>query len=245
MSSVLFSGVLLVVCVDSPAFFAVSQAVAVSADGDGGGVMEEPIQQGGGQDGIGEEVAPCGIGFVGGEDDGFPLVVAFGDDLEEEGGVVLFKGEVADFVEEEQVGSCERVLEDMESIALFGDPRFCDEVVQGDEVDAMSGFEGFEREAHGQVGLPHAGRAQEQDILTVVEEAQTGQFIDGFLRDLWLCVKVEGLEGLGRGNARQAQVGADASLEALVAFACEQFVDDLDGRAVLLVPVFEDGIQSG
>ena len=46
-------------------------------------------------------------------------------------------------------------------------------------------------------------------------------------------------------NARQQQVAADASLEALVAFACEQVVDDLDGCAVLLVTVFEDGIQSG
>jgi len=78
----------------------------------------------------------------------------------------------------------------------------------------------------------------------VVEEAQTGQFIDGFLRDLGLCVEVEGLEGLGRGNARQPQVGADASLEAFVAFACEQVVDDLDGCAVFLVTVFKDGIQS-
>ncbi len=69
-----------------------SQSVAVSKDGDGGGMMEESIQQGGGQDGIGEEVAAGGIGFVGSEDDGFTLLVAFGDDLEEEGGVVLFKG---------------------------------------------------------------------------------------------------------------------------------------------------------
>jgi len=155
---ILFSGVLGCMCRQSRVS-AVSQAVAVTADGDGGGVMEESIQQCGGQDGIGEEVAPCGIGFAGSEDDGFALVVAFGDDLEEEGGVVLFKGEVTDFVEEEQVGTCERVLEDMESVSLFCDTRFCDEVMKGDEVDAMAGLQGFEREAHGQVGLAHAGRA--------------------------------------------------------------------------------------
>lgn len=67
-----------------------SQAVAVSADGDGGGMMEEPIQQGG----IGEEGGAHGVGFVGSGDSGFPLLVASEDDLEEEGGVVLFKGKV-------------------------------------------------------------------------------------------------------------------------------------------------------
>ena len=48
---VLFSGVLLGVCRQS-CFCAVSEAVAFSADGDGGGVMEESIQQRGGHDGI-------------------------------------------------------------------------------------------------------------------------------------------------------------------------------------------------
>ena len=64
---------------------------------------------------------------------------------------------------------------------------------------------------------------------------QIRQFIDVFFRDQCLTVKVKSLERHGRGNARHLQVGADASLEALVAFACEQVIDDLDGCAVLLV----------
>ena len=48
---VLFSGVLRCVCRQS-CVCAMSQAEAVTADGDGGGVMEESIQQCGGQYGI-------------------------------------------------------------------------------------------------------------------------------------------------------------------------------------------------
>ena len=43
--------------------------------------MQDHFQKGGGQYRIGEEVVPDGTGFVGREDGGFPLIVAFGDDL--------------------------------------------------------------------------------------------------------------------------------------------------------------------
>ena len=47
--------------------------------------MEKAIEEGSGQDGIREEAALGGIGFVGGENDGSALLVPFRDDLEEKG----------------------------------------------------------------------------------------------------------------------------------------------------------------
>ena len=46
--------------------------------------MQEAIQQRCGQDRVGEEVAPGGVGLVRGKDDRLESLVAFGDDLEEE-----------------------------------------------------------------------------------------------------------------------------------------------------------------
>lgn len=48
---------------------AIAQSVVFSAYGDGGGVMQEAIQQRSGEDRMVGEVAPGGVGFVGGEDD--------------------------------------------------------------------------------------------------------------------------------------------------------------------------------
>ena len=39
------------------------------------------------QDGVREEAVPRGVGFVGGEDNGFALPLSLGYDLEDEGGV--------------------------------------------------------------------------------------------------------------------------------------------------------------
>jgi len=82
---------------------AVAEPIAVAADVDGGGVVQEPVEQGGGEDGIGKDLAPLPVALVAGQDDGLPGLVATADDLEEEGGVGPLEGQVADLVEEEEI----------------------------------------------------------------------------------------------------------------------------------------------
>lgn len=49
------------------------EPVAVAADVDDGGPVEQAIKRGGGHDGVvGEDLAPVGEGFVAGQDDGVP-----------------------------------------------------------------------------------------------------------------------------------------------------------------------------
>ena len=76
-----------------------AQAVAFTPDVEGGGVVEEPVEQGDGEDGIGEVLVPLVEAFFGGEEDRFLGLVTLVDDLEQEGGVGLLEGEVADLVE--------------------------------------------------------------------------------------------------------------------------------------------------
>ena len=46
-------------------FFAFAQAVGVAAEGDDGGLVEEPVEGGGGHDGIAsEDLGPLGKGLV-------------------------------------------------------------------------------------------------------------------------------------------------------------------------------------
>ncbi len=85
-------------------FDTVFHAVALGFDEDGFGVVEEAVEDGGGDGGVAvEDGGPLFEGFVGGEDDG-ALFVAGADDLEEEVGAALVDGEVADFIQDEELG---------------------------------------------------------------------------------------------------------------------------------------------
>src|SRR5712691_12226980 len=76
----------------------VFHAPAGPVDGDDVAVVEEAVEDGGGEDLVGEDLAPLAEGLVAGDDDGAFLVAA-GDDLEDEIGVVAGQGEVAGFVD--------------------------------------------------------------------------------------------------------------------------------------------------
>jgi hypothetical protein len=64
-------------------------------------VVDEPVDHGGGDDGVAEDFAPSSEGFVGGDDDGGPFV-AGGDELEEQVGGFGFEGDLADFVDDQE-----------------------------------------------------------------------------------------------------------------------------------------------
>src|SRR5271157_712188 len=82
----------------------VFHAPAGTVDGDDVAVVEEAVEDGGGEDLVGEDLAPFAEGLVAGDDDG-ALLVAAGDDLEDEVGVVAGQGEVAGFVDDQDGGA--------------------------------------------------------------------------------------------------------------------------------------------
>ena len=74
----------------------VTGAVAGALELDMATSFQDAVEDGLGQVGIMEDLAPGGKGLVGGEEDGFALEVAFVDDLEEDVGGVVPETEVAD-----------------------------------------------------------------------------------------------------------------------------------------------------
>ena len=64
------------------------ESIAIAADIDDGGAMQEAVEGGGGHDGVaGENLAPIGEGFIAGQHDGLLLFVALADGLEQQAGV--------------------------------------------------------------------------------------------------------------------------------------------------------------
>ena len=94
-------------------------AVAFAFDEDGFSVVQEAIENGGGEGAVVvEDFGPVFVGSVGGDDHG-ALLVAKADDLEEEIGAMLVDGQKTQLVANEQRG-CEVFLElGFEAIGRF------------------------------------------------------------------------------------------------------------------------------
>ena len=84
--------------------FSVLHPVAGALDDDGLGVVQEPIQNGGGNGAVVvEDRRPLFEGLVGRQHDGTALV-ALADDLEEQVGAVLVDRQVANLVQDQEFG---------------------------------------------------------------------------------------------------------------------------------------------
>ena len=64
-------------------------------------MVDEPVDHGGGDDVVAEDLAPAAEGLVGGDDQAGAFVAA-GDELEEQVGGLGFEGDVADLVDDQQ-----------------------------------------------------------------------------------------------------------------------------------------------
>ncbi len=100
-------------------------------------MVEQSIQKGRGDDGIAEDVAPFRESAVRGEDHG-ALLVAGVDELEEEVAATRHDRQVADLVDDEELGSCEVADALAQRAFLLGLGERGDEVGERREGDALA-----------------------------------------------------------------------------------------------------------
>lgn len=83
-----------------------AQPIARSLDLNDDGVVKQPVEQRGCDDGIAEDLAPFGEAAIGGEDHS-ALFVACVDELEEEVSAARHDREIADLVDHKQGGAAQ------------------------------------------------------------------------------------------------------------------------------------------
>ena len=83
---------------------AVAEAPGLGAGVDDVRAVGEAVDDGLGEPGVGEDLGPFAEGQVGG-DDQRSAFVAFGEDLEDELGGAVGQGEVAEFVQDDELGA--------------------------------------------------------------------------------------------------------------------------------------------
>jgi hypothetical protein len=79
------------------------EPVGVALDVDRGGVVQDPVQDGRGDDRVAEDLVPLGEAPVRGQDQRF-FFVPPGDELEEQMRAVTVDGDVADLVDNQKLG---------------------------------------------------------------------------------------------------------------------------------------------
>lgn len=133
-----------------------TEAVAGALDADDDGVVEQAVEQGGGDDGVAEHLAPFGKAAVGGEDHGAALVAGV-DQLKEQVPAAGDDGQVADLVDDEQLWPAEEPDALAQRALALGLGQRADELGEGGEVDAAAGLDGLDGKSDRQMisyGLP-------------------------------------------------------------------------------------------
>jgi hypothetical protein len=94
------------------------QPVALGLEGDHGGLVDQPVDEGGGDHRVAEDLAPLLEAAVRDDDDRAALVAA-GDEGEEQVGGLAFEREVADLVDDEQLVALEAAELGLELVAVL------------------------------------------------------------------------------------------------------------------------------
>src|SRR5439155_9727661 len=140
-------------------------------------MVEHAIEDGGGDDAVAEDIAPAAEGLVAGQDER-PLLVAAADQLEEQVGAALVDRQVADLVDDQEPRhgvELELLLEPALGERLG---QGADHAGGGGEQDAIAGLDGLEPQANGEVRLADAGRAEQHDVLAVLDEVAAGERLE-------------------------------------------------------------------
>jgi hypothetical protein len=129
-----------------------SEAVALAADVEDVAVVEEPVEDGGGDDRVAEHLAPLGEALVGGQDHAAALV-ASRDQGEEGGGGRAVVGPDAELVDDQHLGGELDAQVAVEAVLGLGAAEVFHQVVGAGEVDAVAGLDRLEAERDGEMAL--------------------------------------------------------------------------------------------
>src|SRR6266566_4680272 len=185
-----------------------THAEAVAPDVDDMAVVHEAVDQGAGHDVVAEDLAPILEAFVAREHGGGPLVAA-AHELEEEHGAGACDREVAELVDDQERREDERLEPLAEPTRRLGFLERRDEIGEGAVVDAAATLGGGDREADREVGLPHTGRPEEDDVFFALDEAERVQAVELLAFDRRLEAEVEVGERLHGRQTRGAHGGGE------------------------------------
>ena len=195
----------------------VLEPVALSSNVQHVAVVQKPVQDRRGDDGVPQKFAPLIEAFVGCEDDAAPLVPGR-HQREEGGGRLPVVGPDAELINDEHLGGQVDAHPAVQVVLGPGLPQVHHQVVSANEVDSLTLPEGLESQGNGQVGLPHAEWSQDEYVGGLGDEGQVGQLFQQALVNGELEAKVKLLQGALEGQVGHSGLGGEVALPAGIHF---------------------------
>ena len=168
-------------------FLTFLEAIRFALDVNDGAVMQNPVQDNGSNGDVGKDFVPLGEGLIGSEDGG-GLLIAPGNQLEEEVSPLNVHREVSNLINNEHFVLGQYFELVWQAVLEMGFFELLNKLVAVDVVGGKSVLGGHKAQGGGKVGFAHARRAEEDHVFSIFQEAHGGQFVD-------LALVNRGLEG--------------------------------------------------
>jgi hypothetical protein len=162
-------------------------------------VVDEAVDERGGDHGVAEDLAPRFEAAIGGDDDRAAFVAA-GDQGEEQVGGLAFERQVADLVDDDQRVALDPLEFVVQRVAVLRLLETVDRLLGGRERDAVPGLAGLDRQGDREVCLAGARRAEEADVAVLVDPGELREVQDQRLLGAGLGGEVEVLQRLVGGE---------------------------------------------
>jgi hypothetical protein len=214
-------------------FLGLAEPIALPLDGDHVGVMDDPIDEGGGAGRVGEHGGPVCKGEVGGEHEAL-LLVAPADDLEEQVSVPVVEGEIADLVEDEEADLRVVLQATIESAGGLLRAEVEQELRGGDEEDGVSLQDGLVRDVLRDHRLAEALWCDEHDVARLGEEVDRERALDDVALDLGRPAVVEVGHGLEATEMAVGEAALQTAAHAIFFFEIDEVLKELCGAPSLL-----------
>ena len=130
--------------------------------------------------------------------------------------------DVADLVDDQELGLAVELQPLLDPVLGVGLGERRDERHGLSEVGSEAFGHGLDAQGHGQMGLPHARRPEEDDVLAIGDEPALRELLDPLLVDRGLEGEVERLERLDVGELGQG--GPDSNVLLLLGGICPPFI---------------------
>jgi hypothetical protein len=219
--------------------------VAAAADVEHDGVVDQPVNDGGGGNRLMEDLVPVRETAVGSQDDR-AFLVATADDVVHPGRGGTVERHVPELIDDEKRRPDVEVSADTAEgrrPSIMGGLKVSHHVGGGHELDAIARLQGAQAEANGQVRFANAGWSDEDDVAVLLDEPQRREFGDQLPVDAGLKVEVEIVEALADGELRGPDPRAEPSRLRSGDLVRKEALQDQRGRELLAAALIQLVLQ--
>lgn len=207
------------------ALCAVLEAPAFVAGFDDLAVVRQAVEQRGGHLCVAEDGGPFAKGEIGRDDDRGPLV-ELADQVEQELTASLGEGEIAEFVQDQEVEAGDQVRGPALSFGAGFGVELVHQVDDVEEPAPAAVSDTGTRDADREMGLASPGSADQHEVALMVEEVSGGQVPDQGLVDLGR-LEVELVDLLGQRQLGDGHLVFDRARLLLTDLGCQEVANDL------------------